>query len=182
MHFCNHSQGYGLIAIMLHWFMAIGIIGLFCLGLWMTSLSYYDAWYTRAPWLHKSAGIIIAITLVCRICWRLSNPNPALPSTLSSLEKNLARWGHRLLYVLMLSVMISGYMISTTDGRAIEVFGWFDVPAVFPPFDNQEDIAGVLHFYLASSTLALATLHALAAFRHQFIDRDGTLTKMLNPF
>jgi len=182
MHLRNHIQGYGLIAIVLHWFMAIGIIGLFCLGLWMTSLGYYDTWYTRAPALHKSIGIIIAITLLCRICWRLSNPHPALPSTLSSLERSLALWGHRLLYVLMFAMIISGYLISTADGRDIEVFGWFSVPALFPSFDNQEDIAGVLHFYLASSTLGLATLHALAAFRHQFVDRDGTLKKMINPF
>jgi cytochrome b561 len=77
--------------------------------------------------------------------------------------------------------MLSGYLISTADGRAIDVFNLFSVPALVSGFDNQEDIAGLVHQIIAYSLIALVVLHALAALKHHFIDRDRTLKRMLNP-
>ncbi|MOA52423.1 hypothetical protein D3C78_1757160 [compost metagenome] len=75
--------------------------------------------------------------------------------------------------------MFSGYLISTADGRGIEVFGWFTVPATLSGIDGQEDIAGVVHLWLAWGLIGMAALHALAALKHHFIDRDATLSQML---
>jgi cytochrome b561 len=77
------------------------------------------------------------------------------------------------------SVMISGYLISTADGRAISVFGWFEVPALITSIPDQEDIAGLIHEYLAWGLVIFSGLHALAALKHHFIDRDPTLKRML---
>jgi cytochrome b561 len=74
--------------------------------------------------------------------------------------------------------MISGYLISTADGRPISVFGWFEVPALITGIPNQEDRAGDVHFYAAWALVILAALHALAAFKHHLIDRDDTLRRM----
>jgi cytochrome b561 len=35
-----------------------------------------------------------------------------------------------------------------------------------------------IHYYAAYGTLLLAALHAGAALKHQFIDRDGVLARM----
>jgi cytochrome b561 len=75
--------------------------------------------------------------------------------------------------------MLSGYLISTADGRGLEVFDWFSVPATLSGLDRQEDIAGEVHLYLAWTVIVLAALHALAALKHHFIDRDPTLMRML---
>lgn len=75
--------------------------------------------------------------------------------------------------------MISGYLISTEDGRPIAVFGWFSVPALGALFDNQADIAGLVHEYVAYSLITLALLHAVAALKHHFFDKDHTLKRML---
>jgi cytochrome b561 len=75
--------------------------------------------------------------------------------------------------------MVSGYLISTADGRGVSVFGWFTVPATLHGIDGQEDVAGVVHLTLASTLVAVALLHAGAAFKHHFIDRDRTLKRML---
>ena len=75
--------------------------------------------------------------------------------------------------------MFSGYLISTADGRGVSVFGLFEVPASLTGIPDQEDVAGVLHEWLAWGLIILAGLHALAAIKHHFIDRDATLSRML---
>jgi cytochrome b561 len=75
--------------------------------------------------------------------------------------------------------MVSGYLISTADGRGIDVFGLFTVPATLQGIDHQEDVAGASHLVLAVTLIALALLHAGAALKHHFIDRDRTLRRML---
>jgi cytochrome b561 len=80
---------------------------------------------------------------------------------------------------LMLALMIAGYLISTADGRPIDVFNLFSVPATLHGLADQEDIAGEVHEILAWALVLLAGVHALAALKHHFINRDSTLLKML---
>jgi cytochrome b561 len=86
---------------------------------------------------------------------------------------------HKALYALLFTVMISGYLISTADGRAISVFNIFELPALPWSIENQEDIAGDIHFWLACFLVGFASLHALAALKHHFIEKDHTLKRML---
>lgn len=181
MNYKNHKHGYGLIAITVHWLMALTVVALFALGLWMTDLTYYDTWYKTAPHLHKSIGILLALIFLFRIVWRLANQAPDKIPTIPVWELRLAHLVHLALYLLIFSVIVSGYMISTADGRAIDVFNWFSVPAWITPVENQEDIAGKFHFYLACALIALAGLHAGAALKHHFYDKDATLRRMINP-
>jgi len=74
---------------------------------------------------------------------------------------------------------MSGYMISTADGRPISVFNWFDIPALPALIEQQEDIAGEIHFISATTLITLSLLHAAAALKHHFIDKDNTLRRML---
>jgi len=175
----NTVSGYGSVAIALHWLVALTVVGLFGLGLWMTELDYYDSWYQRGPALHKSIGVLLFITTAVRLAWRVVNPLPPPVPTHAPWERRLAGVVHGMLYVLLFAVMTAGYLISTADGRPIEVFGWFAVPATLSGLENQEDIAGDIHATLAYSLLGLAGLHALAALKHHFLDRDRTLKRML---
>ncbi len=59
----NSTQGYGLVAILLHWSMAVLIIGLYLLGDWMVDLDYYHPWYLEAPDLHRGLGVVTALLL-----------------------------------------------------------------------------------------------------------------------
>ncbi|KZZ44246.1 hypothetical protein A3755_21060 [Oleiphilus sp. HI0085] len=84
-----------------------------------------------------------------------------------------------MLYILMFLIMSSGYLISTADGRGVGVFELFDVPALPSLIENQEDIAGEIHFYLAWTLIVLVILHVAGALKHHFINKDTTLVKML---
>ena len=173
----NSEEGYGWVSITFHWLMALAIFGLFGLGLYMVELTYYDTWYRGSLDLHKSAGILLAFAWGGRLAWRLLNASPQELGG-KAWEHKVAHLVHILLYLLMLALFVSGYLISTADGRAIEVFGWFEIPASLM-MDNQEDIAGVIHWGLAWSLMGLVALHAAAAVKHHVIDKDRTLVRML---
>jgi cytochrome b561 len=175
----NTEQRWGLISVIIHWFTAIAVVGMFALGLWMVELTYYDHWYRQAPYIHKSIGVLLFLLTLARLLWRWSNPRPVELAGHSALEKRAARIAHGLIYLLLFSIMISGYLISTADGRAVDVFNWFSIPATVHGHEQQEDIAGLIHLVLAVSLITLVTMHAAAALKHHFVDRDRTLSRIL---
>ncbi len=174
----NTPEAYGRVSILLHWLIAGIVPGLFGLGLWMVELDYYDAWYHRAPELHKGIGVLLLGGMLLRLAWRCGNPQPRLPGT--PLQQGLARAMHRVLYGVLFAVIVSGYLVSTADGRPVDVFGLVNLPATLSGIDRQEDIAGVFHQVLAMIMIALTALHALAALKHHLIDHDRTLLRMLS--
>ncbi len=169
-------EGYGAVSRLFHWLMALAIFAMFGLGLWMSGLDYYSPYYHSAPSLHKSVGILLLIALVLRFGWRLASVRPD-DDDLAPWERTAARVVHWGFYPLLLALMVSGYLISTADGRPIEVFGWFSVPS---PGENKglEDTAGAVHTILAYLTMALAAVHAAAALKHHVIDRGASLRRM----
>jgi cytochrome b561 len=175
----NTEQRWGLVSVIIHWFTAIAVVGMFALGLWMVELTYYDHWYRQAPFIHKSIGVLLFLLTLARLLWRWSNPRPVELTGHSAFEKRAARIAHGLIYLLLFSIMISGYLISTADGRAVDVFNWFSIPATVHGHEQQEDIAGLIHLVLAVSLITLVTMHAAAALKHHFVDRDRTLSRIL---
>ncbi len=170
-------KNYNLLARVMHWLSALVIIGLFAVGLWMVDLSYYSEWYRTAPHYHRSIGILLAIVTLARIVWKHMTVSPKTEG--KPYEVVAAKLAHSVMYLLLITIFISGYLISTSDGRGIEVFNWFTVPGAGELFPNQSDLAGQIHFYVAWAVILIAGLHALAALKHHFIDKDNTLKKML---
>ena len=179
MRWRNGPEHWGAVAIALHWITALAVFGMFALGLWMVSLTYYDRWYHDAPYIHKSIGVLLFLTTAARLTWRLALGRPAELASHAAWERKAARLTHAALYLLLFGVMVSGYFISTADARPVEVFGWFAVPATVSGIDGQEDIAGAVHLVLASALIALALFHAGGALKHHLVDRDRTLARML---
>jgi cytochrome b561 len=171
------EQQYNFISRGLHWLSAISIIGLFGVGLWMVDLAYYSQWYQTAPFWHKSVGLSIAAITLFRFFWVMFTNNTEMEG--NAFENLAAKLAHKLIYLLLALIFISGYLISTSDGRPISVFNLFNVPALGELFENQSDISGEIHFYSAVTLMVLVTLHALAALKHHIINKDNTLKKML---
>lgn len=175
----NKPDEYGWLAIALHWIAAIAIVGLFALGLWMTGLRYTDPWYNQAPDIHKSIGVLLIALIALRLLWRWTNPLPAFEPGMPDWERIAARGAHVLMYLLIVLVLASGYLIPTADGTWISVFGWFSTPPVVLGIERQEDLAGWVHYWSAWALIVLAAVHTLAALKHHFLDHDWTLKKML---
>lgn len=173
----GNTQVYDPLTIVLHWGMTLMIIGLFFLGEYMVDLDYYDPWYIRAPDIHRSLGAITAMLLVMRLGWRWFSVHPM--SIGRRWERLTALWVHRAFYALIAAVVISGYLITTADGQALSVFGWFEIPATLYGIENQEDIAGEFHEVLTDILMVLMVFHGLAALKHHFIDHDQVLRRML---
>lgn len=175
----NSPSSYGWLAIVMHWLTAVVVLSMFAVGLWMVDLNYYSEWYKTAPHYHKSVGILLATMTVFRVFWKCRQISPQALG--KNWERRSANAAHFALYTLLICMFISGYLISTADGRGIEVFNWFTTPSMGEFIDNQEDIAGAFHEWLAYSLIGLVVLHALATLKHHCLNKDTTLIRMLNP-
>ncbi len=175
----NNDDCYGWPIIGLHWLMAAAIFGLYFLGLYIIDLSYYDPNYKTLPHWHRSAGMLVLLALGLRLLCRCADRSPrALPGH-SRVTRLMTRTAHALLYLLMLAALASGYFMSTADGRGVAVFNWFTVPALPVELHHQADRAGRVHYWSSTALIALSCIHALAALKHHFIDKDATLTRIL---
>lgn len=174
----DSRREFGRVSRWLHWGMALLLAGLFAVGWYMTELTYYDPLYQVLPTWHEQVGLVALAALLLRWGWKLSSATPE-PEPGPYWEHLAARIMHQALYLLMLLLPVSGYLISTADGRPVEFFGMFDVPAVLPSEKGREELAGAIHAWLAYGGGGLVLLHAAAALKHHLIDRDRTLLRML---
>lgn len=179
MKWANSENSYGWLNISLHWLSVPLVLTLFAMGLWIDSMTYYDPWYRTVPMWHKALGMILTALILFRLLTRIVQVNPEPLLDKASWLFHLARAIHLLFYLLLLLMFVSGYLISTADGRGLSFFNLFALPAIGTGIENIEDLAGDVHEYSAYLLMALVLLHALAALKHHFIDKDKTLLRMI---
>ena len=173
------KEAYGLVSKLTHWLIALLIIGLIWLGWYMVDLSYYDRWQNFSLTAHRALGMVVLALAVFKICWVVRSESPALPVSLKRWERAAASATHHTLYLAMLFIPLTGYLISTSNGDPIPFFGWFDIPALFTVSEGVRNLAIEAHYYSAYAVAAIVVLHVAAALKHQFVDKDGTLGRML---
>ena len=174
----NTPRTFGWVARLLHWVVALATVGLFLLAIWYRGLDYGHAWYVRAPALHVSLGFVLIAVVVLRLGWKLVNPSPDHAGG-NPVENRLATLMHWALHVTLIGLVVTGYLFATADGRPASIFGIVEVPAL-PFAKSLKGTVGWVHEYLSYAIIALASLHALAALKHHFIDRDDTLRRMVS--
>jgi cytochrome b561 len=145
----------------------------------MVDLSYYDPWYHDALSWHKSLGVMLGLVVIFKLLWSLYDKPPAPQTSLNGFERGASGIAHSILRWGMLIIPISGFLVSASEGAAVEVFDWFSVPAFIQVNDGVRDIAINIHYYFANALLGQVVLHAAAAIKHQLIDKKGTLKRML---
>jgi cytochrome b561 len=179
----NTRLGYGWVAIVLHWAIAILIVGQWTLGKVMKNIADQRLSFDLIQW-HKSFGLLILALALLRLLWRLANPRPELPTDMSGLERRAAGWSHRGLYALMVLLPLSGWAIASATMLEIPTFAFYlfvvpDLPLARS--DASEALWTTVHDILGWVLLALILLHVAAALRHHFLLRDGVLGRMLRP-
>lgn len=172
------QQRYTTIAIIFHWLLALMIIGAFSMGVYMTDLAFSPAKLKYYSW-HKWAGVTILGLATLRLLWRLTHPAPAYPDSMPAWQKTGANVLHGLLYVLMFAVPISGYFYTLASGYPVVYFGLVKLPVLIEKNEELKPVLQALHFWLNMTLAAAVLMHVAAALKHQFIDRDGVLRRML---
>jgi cytochrome b561 len=172
---------YSTPAIVLHWLIALLIVGTFTLGMVMTDMHGLSPTKLKYYAWHKWAGVSVLLLAALRLLWRLFRAPPPYPDSMRPWEKSLAHWTHLALYGLMFAVPVSGYLYTTAAGVPVVYFGLFQLPVLFAKAPEWKEPLEGLHYWLNMLMAALVAGHVLAALKHQFLDRDGVLRRML-PF
>lgn len=165
-------------AIALHWLTALLVFCGFGLGLVMTGLEFSPTKFRVYGW-HKWVGITVFLVAAARVAWRVGHPPPPLPATVPAWQVRAARWGHGVLYALLVAIPISGWLYSSATGISVVYLDLIPLPNLVA---KDRDLAGTLltvHQALNFTLAVMVVVHAGAALRHHFVDRDGVLARML---
>lgn len=167
-------------AIALHWLIALLIVGAFCVGLYMHDLPLSPQKLRIYSW-HKWAGVSIFALVLVRLAWRLGHRPPALPASMPDWQQALAHGLHGVLYLLMLAVPLSGWLMSSAKGFQTVWFGVLPLPDLVGKDQELGEMLEAAHRVLNFGFAALVLGHAAVAIKHHLIDRDDVLVRML-PF
>ncbi|HWT21145.1 MAG TPA: cytochrome b [Variovorax sp.] len=175
-------------AIALHWLIAVLMIANIVLILPVEH--YPDAWVRPAIDTHKSIGITVLGLVILRLLWRATHRPPALPGSYGALERFAAHAAHGALYLLMVLLPLSGWMHDSAWKDAathpMQLFGLFEWPrigwimAIEPALkETWHTVLGGVHAWAGYVLYVLLGLHVLGALKHQFLDGEAELQRML---
>lgn len=174
----NPARQYSGFAKGLHWLMALLIAGLVALGLYMHELPLSPQKLQLYSW-HKWAGVTVFVLLLVRLATRIAFPPPPLPAQMSRLQQQAAHAGHLALYLLMLAIPLSGWVMSSAKGFQTVWFGVLPLPDLVGKDKALGALLAEVHETLSWVLVAAVVAHAAAALKHHFIDRDDVLARML---
>lgn len=173
----NTNDRFGFVTISLHWVMAFLIIGLLALGLYMVRLPISLEKLKLYGW-HKEFGFLVLFLAVFRLVWRVSNVLPELE--LPWLEKLAARAMHWAFYIFMFAMPVSGWLVTSSAGLPASFFGWFTLPDLVAANEEHRLFFAWVHEWLGYALIAAIALHAAAALKHHFINKDNILRRMMS--
>ncbi len=166
----------------LHWIVAVMIVVQFTLG-WLTE----NAPDRQAEFLfgrsHFQFGVLLAGLILMRLLWRLANAAPPPPLGEPAWRRHLATTVHGLIYLALITLPISGYVVWVHMREPMDLFGAVTVPTVFTPSPDDESLwsgAWYVHFFAGWVLTGLVALHVGAALYHQFVLKDGLIRRMLD--
>ncbi len=174
-------HSYNIISVWLHWLIAGLIIFMVFLG-WR--IDPHNPHVLDIVFWHKSTGILILLLSFARLGVRLmykAPPEPPMPAWQAFAAKAL----HVLFYVAMIGMPLTGWAMVSTSAREIPFFfmHWPHMPFVPVSADMENPTHEFFEFFhkLGAKILiyGMIPLHAAAALKHQFVDKDEVLEHMV---
>lgn len=163
---------YQISSRILHWIMAAIIIFLLALGIYMADFLPKDAPNRMEFYnLHKSFGVLALILIIVRIINRAVFTPPSLPETINKLEQKLAYLAHILLYLLMVLVPLSGYLMSNSFGYPVNLFG-FKMPFLIEKNADLGKIFHETHEIAPYILIIVLLLHIAGVIKHRYFDKN----------
>ncbi|MGH8454448.1 MAG: cytochrome b [Nevskiales bacterium] len=177
MPFRNTQTRYGAAAQAAHWLTFLLLIGSFSLGFYMADLTLSPTRLKLYAY-HKWIGVTIFVLVTLRLAWRLWSAPPPLPDSMPAWEKRAAEISHRLLYLLLFAVPLSGWLMSSAKGFQTVLFEVLPIPDLLSKNPPLGAALEEVHWLLNKMLLGLVLLHVAAAFKHHFADHDEVLARM----
>lgn len=166
--------------ILFHWLTGLAFIAVLVLGLYMEDLPKGpDKWEIMG--IHKSLGAIVFVLAVIRLAWRFKEGSISSISKLSRIQSILATSIHHLLLLATIVMPLSGILMSIGGGRGVDVFG-LSVVAAGEKIEWLSAISHTIHVNAVAFIMLALLLHIAGAVKHQFVDKDGTISRMLGNF
>lgn len=181
------KKRYSSIIIVLHWLMAVSIAGMLASGFLMTDVISEQELRLTTYQLHKSFGVVLLLAIILRVLARLISKIPPLPDSMSSIEKKGAKLGHMLLYILMVGLPMSGWIMvsASSKGYPTTVFWTFNFPHIYEitslDIANNSDIskaAHTAHYYLALAFCTVILLHIAGFLKHLLLDKLNLIRRI----
>lgn len=163
--------------VVFHWLTGILFLVVFVIGLQFEGMP-------RGPekgelmGLHKSLGLIVLVVALSRLVWRFKEGAIESVAVLTRAQEIAAKSVHHFLLLVTLAMPISGAVMSVAGGRALDVFG-FELIAAGEKTEWLQSTASFVHVNSVNLIIVALALHVLGALKHQFVDKDGTLSRML---
>ncbi|NPA72477.1 MAG: cytochrome b [Gammaproteobacteria bacterium] len=173
----NSNDYYGLVSRANHWLSAFIFMALIAVGLYMTGLE-------KGPdrlelyQLHKSMGIAIFMLIIMRLIWLKVSPNPEQLSK-TKLEHILGHAVKGILYLAMLGMPISGWIMSNSGGHEVAFFTLFTLPNIVAENHDLHELTETVHGLFGKVLIAVVLLHIAGALKHHLVYKDNTLLRML---
>lgn len=165
-------------AIGLHWAVALLIFAAFPVGLYMVELPLSPT-KLKIYSYHKWVGVTIFLLAVARLVWRTTHPAPPMPASVPRWQQAIAGATHILLYLLIVAIPLSGWLMSSALGFQTVYLGVLPLPDLLEKDKLLGEQLKFLHMFLNYTLAALVLTHVGAALKHHLIDRDDILTRML---
>ncbi len=172
---------YTAAAVAFHWIVAVFILANLALGLYTVDLPLSPQ-KLRYFSFHKWIGVTVFVLAAARLLWRLGHPAPPLPDTIPPWERRAAHGTHVLLYFLFFAAPLTGWLFSSASGFQTVYLGVLPLPDLL---SKDKALAGALrlaHKSINYTMAAVIVLHAAAALKHHFVDKDDVLRRMLPRF
>ena len=167
-------------AILLHWLIFALIACGFMLAVYMVDLPLSPQKLKYFSW-HKWIGVTVFLLAVARLAWRLTHHAPPLPESLPAWQRRAAAITHAILYALILVIPLTGWIYSSAAGVPTVYLGMAQLPDLLAKDKALAEQLKLVHITLNYTMLTLIVIHAAAALKHHFVDRDEVLARML-PF
>lgn len=167
-------------AIALHWMTALLVFITFPVGVIMHEMALSPD-KLRMLSYHKWLGVTVFLLAVVRLVWLVTHKPAPLIANMPQWQRVAAQAVHVLLYALLFAIPLSGWLMSSAKGFQTVYLGILPLPDLLAKDKTLGDALSALHQVLNISLLVLLVSHVAAALKHQFVDRDGTLARML-PF
>ncbi|HHS99391.1 MAG TPA: cytochrome b [Thiomicrospira sp.] len=173
----NTSTSYGVVSRANHWISALLFIGLIALGMYMHELEKSPEKFELYD-LHKSLGIGLFLLMMLRLIWLKISPNPEQISK-NKFEHILGHAVKGILYLAMIMLPISGWVMSNSGGHEVAFFDFFVLPQIVGENETINAIAKAVHGTAGPLMILVVLLHVAGALKHHFVYKDDTLKRML---